>query len=320
MYANLNPSFIHFGHIDGPNLAIKTGIRFEKTHSIANAVLRSQFREHNYGDWFPSISLDLPGDKNSWTISYNRRIDRPGYQQLNPFLYFIDPFTYLLGNALLQPQYTDKIELAFVRGELSVNTGVSRTKNAMTRLTTQSDTSRIIIQTYDNLQRFDNVYLTVTSSYRITKWWSSVDFATAFYNHYQSGFLGGTIDNEQLSFRINSTQTFDCPAGIKTEFSFNYRSPYAYGITRYQQVFIVNAGIQKNILNDRLSLKFIFSNIFNTGYTFSSIRYQNQDVRESYRVVGSRFMLTASYSFGKPKGENRKTLKSAAEEERGRVN
>ena len=66
--------------------------------------------ERNYTGLFPSASITF--NKNpmkQWSISYSRRIDRPAYQDLNPFEFKLDEYTFQKGNTALRPQYTNSV-------------------------------------------------------------------------------------------------------------------------------------------------------------------------------------------------------------------
>ena len=61
-------------------------------------------------------------DNNSFAVSYGRRIERPGYQDLNPFQYQLDRYTYRQGNPNLQPQFSHNIEVSYnYKGQLNIS-------------------------------------------------------------------------------------------------------------------------------------------------------------------------------------------------------
>ena len=112
VYVNYNRSFK--GHV------VQFGLRLENTHSKGTSV---GFKEENgnyqpydssfdrsYTDLFPSAAITF--NKNpmkQWNITYSRRIDRPAYQDLNPFEFKLNEYTFMKGNTLLRPQYTNSI-------------------------------------------------------------------------------------------------------------------------------------------------------------------------------------------------------------------
>ena len=96
---------------------VQAGVRLENTNYKGLQSPLSQKSDssfsRNYTSLFPTafISYEMNGN-NQFTLSTGRRIDRPAYQQLNPFIGFIDKYTYSTGNPFLQPQFSTNIELS----------------------------------------------------------------------------------------------------------------------------------------------------------------------------------------------------------------
>ncbi|HEX2532781.1 MAG TPA: outer membrane beta-barrel protein, partial [Chitinophagaceae bacterium] len=103
-YLNLNRQFKKFG--------VQAGLRYEYTrykgHQFGNPDKGDSLFSRNYGNLFPTMFLSYTADKNNqFGLSFGRRIDRPAYQDLNPFLFFLDNYTYEQGNPFLKPQFTN---------------------------------------------------------------------------------------------------------------------------------------------------------------------------------------------------------------------
>ncbi|KQM79086.1 hypothetical protein ASE74_00455 [Pedobacter sp. Leaf216] len=105
-YTNLNKQF--------KNTSIQIGLRVEQTNSKGNLITNNTVVERNYWDFFPTLFVQQTLSKNNQLgFSYSRRIDRPSYDALNPFIYYLDEFTYSKGNPFLNPQYTHNFELSY---------------------------------------------------------------------------------------------------------------------------------------------------------------------------------------------------------------
>ena len=97
------------------SLKVQAGLRAEHTHSIGNSITMNQRIERNYLNLFPTLFLSRKLDTNNvLNLSYSRRIDRPNYQNLNPFRFYLDPYTYQEGNPYLRPQFTNSFQLTHV--------------------------------------------------------------------------------------------------------------------------------------------------------------------------------------------------------------
>ena len=121
-------------------LTLQAGLRYELTHYRANQLGNSQQKDsafsRNYSSLFPSGSINFEADSlNQFMLSVGRRIDRPAFQKLNPFLFIINKYTYQQGNSLIRPQYTWNMELSHVfKNMLTTTIGYSTTKDYFSQL------------------------------------------------------------------------------------------------------------------------------------------------------------------------------------------
>src|ERR1700722_14653747 len=117
---NINAAYVTMTRQYGKKWNVQAGLRAENTnyygHQLGNGLTvinnDSSF-SRSYINLFPTLYLTYDAnEKNTFTLNYGRRIDRPAYQDLNPFLFFLDQYTYQAGNPYLQPQYTNNVELS----------------------------------------------------------------------------------------------------------------------------------------------------------------------------------------------------------------
>jgi outer membrane receptor protein involved in Fe transport len=93
---------------------IQLGLRAEHTHSNGNSVTSNKEVDRNYLSLFPTVFLNQKiNENNNINYSYSRRVDRPNYQQLNPFAFYMDPYAVDQGNPYLKPQFTDNYEIGY---------------------------------------------------------------------------------------------------------------------------------------------------------------------------------------------------------------
>src|SRR5690606_21096474 len=107
----------------------QAGLRYEHTsydaHQLGNAVIKDSAFSKQYGSLFPSLQASFEIDSsNELSITMNKRIDRPPYQKLNPFLFILNKYTFQMGNPLMKPQYTYAVELSH-RYKNLLSTGIS---------------------------------------------------------------------------------------------------------------------------------------------------------------------------------------------------
>src|SRR5690606_8486802 len=138
----------------------------------------------NYFQLFPSAFVRKEFGKNhQLQLAYSRRVNRPDYESLNPFRYYIDPYTYEEGNPYLEPQTTHSIEMTHVfKGKLTTALNFSHTDDVMTEVTRQIDSTNTTFVTRENLSTQNNYGLSITAPLPITSWWMSNNYFNIFYN------------------------------------------------------------------------------------------------------------------------------------------
>ncbi|MGE5473197.1 MAG: outer membrane beta-barrel protein [Ignavibacteriales bacterium] len=100
--------------------SFKSGLRAELTNTISKSIIYDGANKNSYIDFFPSLYISHKSNNGSvLTISYASRIDRPPYQYLNPFRWYISKYDYAVGNPFLKPSYFKSIELSFNKNSFS---------------------------------------------------------------------------------------------------------------------------------------------------------------------------------------------------------
>ncbi len=136
---NINAAYFNINKKLSPKLELQTGLRFENTNysglQHGNPTRSDSSFNRTYNGLFPTIYMSYTADKNNqFGISVGRRIDRPRYEDLNPFLFFIDRYTYGRGNPYMKPQYTNNLEISHnFKGLLTTTLNYSITKNLFFR-------------------------------------------------------------------------------------------------------------------------------------------------------------------------------------------
>ncbi len=248
---------------------IQAGLRAEQTHTLGELtpfnMQEEEPVERTYLDFFPSAGIGFaPSPKHNFQLSYSRRINRPRYQNLNPFEYKMDELTFRKGNPYLQPEYTQSIQLTHTyRYAINTSIGYSHTTGLITRL---SDTTGVkgSFLSYYNLASQDNYNFNISGNIPITKWWSTYTNFSAYHLRNLSDFGEGKIvDVSVNSFSIFSQHVFRLPANFSIELSGRYSAPSVWGGNFYTKAFWgVNAGIQKKFARERGQAKLSISDIF----------------------------------------------------------
>lgn len=308
-YINLNKTY--------KNTSVELGLRAEYTTSVGNLINTGQVVPRHYLDFFPSVFINHTlSKKNEIGLSYSRRIDRPDYDNLNPFVYYLDKYTYQQGNPFLKPQYTHSFELHYTwNNTINATLNYSRTSDVITQIILTDPIKKASYQTNLNLQLQNAYSLNISSPYTINKWWTgNVNFNTFYLGNKSNNLLGANLNNGQLAYVFKATQTLTFIKGYRLELLSNYRSALTAGIYDVRPRFNLDAGISHSFANKKANIKFSVSDVFNTLTNNVNSMYQsvNLEIRQKGETRVSR--LTFTYNFGNTKIKARQHQTGADEE------
>jgi outer membrane receptor protein involved in Fe transport len=301
----IDAGYINFSK-EYKNTSFQAGIRAEYTSSTAtgdsmNVVQRIH---RNYLNFFPSVFINHTiNDKNEISFSYSRRIDRPQYDNLNPFTYHLDPYTYQKGNPYLKPQYTNNFELNYTYNKsITLTLGYSRTTDVITEVPGSDPATKVAFVTQQNLQVQNGYNVNLYAPYTITKWWEGNVNLTGFYLGFKSnGLEGNNLDRGQTAFQVRATQTFTPVKGYKFELTSNYQSALTYGLFYVKPQYSTDAGVSHSFASKRANLKLSVSDIFNTRRNDVTSNYGSNDLDIRQKRESRITRLTFTYNFGSTK-------------------
>ncbi|GEO11571.1 outer membrane beta-barrel family protein [Segetibacter aerophilus] len=317
---------IHAGYVNGSkqfkNTSIQIGLRAEKTISKGNSITENKVVERSYFDLFPSLFVNQTISNNhSTSFSYSRRIDRPSYDALNPFVYYLDQYTFQKGNPFLNPQYTHSFEVGYLyKKKYSANFRYAVTKDNITDVILPDTARKGLYQTSANVNDAKFLSLTLNAPVAITKWWNTNNTVTVFNNQYQAtGLEGLNLDVNKSSFYLNTNHNFTLSQTFTAEAGANYTSSNVYGTFNFGSSYSVDLGLSKTLMNKKASVKFSVNDVFNTRATnihssLSSVNYKLYQKAET-RV----FRLTFSYRFGSSAIKEARHRSTGLESEQSRV-
>ncbi|HVX50518.1 MAG TPA: outer membrane beta-barrel protein [Chitinophagaceae bacterium] len=299
--------------------SFQAGLRYEGTHYDANQLGNVQVKDssfsRNYSGLFPSGYISYNADSNNiFTFTAGRRIDRPAFQSLNPFVYIINKYTIQRGNPYFRPQYSWNLELSHQFKQLVTTTLSYAIVTDYFSQLFLTDPNGILVYSEGNVGRMYNLGLSVSVQTGITKWWSFT--GEALLNHKQlRGYVWNNFSSSVTQLNLNINNQFHIGRSVTAELSGFYTTRARNDL---QEILYptgqLSAGAAVPVLNKKGTLKLSIRDILHTNVmegltTFQSATEYFIEHRDSRIAV-----LSFSWRFGKTLKQVKHSAGGATEE------
>lgn len=260
-----------------------------------------------YIDFFPTAHLGYALKENTTLqLSYSRRIDRPGFWQLNPFGGLSDLRNLTIGNPDLNPTYTHSLELSLLtkinKFTLTPSVYYKNTANYFQYVLKQTEDGNFL-RTPVNLDDEERYGLEVSATYKPFSWWNlALNFN--YYGFRQKGQFEGKeyrSRDEMWTSQINSRMKL--PKNLAIESVFTYRSRYQDIQSVNKPVYKLNIAVSKDLFKEKMTLSIAFNNIFNSLIERQELNTPDYQLQSKAYGVGRIINLTVAYRFNRKKGE-----------------
>jgi len=297
------------------------GLRGEYTTVAPWSNKTDKTEDQDYFELFPTISVMMPfgkANQHSLVLNYNRKIQRPSFNQLIPYRMPGSEFLYIEGNPKLKPALTNNFSAAFrLFNRFNIVAALADSKGTFEEVfQTDPNTPGVIIRRTENVGNRRNYILSANTNLRPTAWWQIILNLTGL----RSEVTVFDIKRTMNTFIGNMSSTFTLPNNYLFDLNGNYLSPVINGNTKItRDPFEVGVALRKEFLNRRLSMRMYVDNIFDSGIirleTNEKDFNRNMRVRYSYRQFG----LSLRYNFQAGKSIQVKNVETGAAEEKARL-
>jgi iron complex outermembrane receptor protein len=318
---NINAAYLNLSKQLNKIWSAQLGLRLENTNLSGNQLTTSQTFKRDYTQVFPTAFIGYtPNDKNQFAISYGRRIDRPNYQDLNPFYNFLDKYTYQVGNPYLNPQFSHNFEINHTfRSMLTTSLNYSTTKDIIQEVLEQVDSTNTSFIKKSNIASRKNIGLSVSLNAPVAKWFRTSIYTNVFNNAF-SGVINGKLEEVSgTSFMANMNNQFTFNKGWSGEISGFYRSPAVQGVLVSNPMWGMNIGVGKQVMKNKGAIRLVVRDVFRTQVFSGYSKYQNVDVTINQARDSRVVNLSFTYRFAKGKTAAQRK-RGGAGDEQNRVN
>lgn len=316
-YINLNKDF--------KRLSVQAGLRLENTdsrgHQLGNAQKPDSAFNRNYTGLFPTIyllyKLDTLGD-HQLKMTYGRRIERPYYQDLNPFISPLDKYTFYTGNPYLLPSYSGNFELGYIyKDRISVTMTYTDIRDRSTE--TIEIRNGYYFSRPGNISSTKLYDLNADASFDPASWFSLELSGDVWQIRQASAFYTGTLNSRNTSFSGQAVLQFKLKKGWTLQTDGKYQSKQTDAQFTLAAKGRLNIAASKT-LSPRTTLKLSINDLLFTNINQGAINNLYQTNASFRTLKDSRAaLLTLSMRFGKSVKDQRKHNQTGAGEESDRV-
>ena len=315
-------------------LSYQLGLRVESSSYTGNLITKNQKFKTDYPlSLFPSAFATYKlDDKQDMQLNYSRKINRPNFFQLIPFIDYSDSLNLSVGNPGLTPEFTNLLELSYANQYKTGNSFLAtvyfrNTDNLITRYqyrTNNPDTTKtgtVIMNTYANANRSYTVGFELTGKNKPAKWWDLTTNINLFNSTIKAGNLSGTVNSSLFSWFMKINNSFKLPKNFSLQLSGDYTAktlvapggggnrgmgmmfgggsqPSSQGYIK--PIFGADFSIRKDFLkNNAASLTLQFSDIFRTRL-YATHSEGSSFIQDNERRRDPQFVrLNFNWRFGK---------------------
>lgn len=293
--------------------------RLDELSSVAGDVKATN---RNYTNWFPFFSATYKATKaHSFSLSYSRRIERPAYQNLNPFIYLLDELSYWQGNPFLEPQLSHRLLLQYAfKSSTILGLSYTHTDKFSVEVTDAVDDTRIVMVPR-NLGLQQHLALTATQILKPLRWWDLNFNGTLFGLRNDIDFgRGRALDLQQIAGRISLQQQFKLPYQINAEVMTIYNSKRLAGANKFSNATSqIDLGLQRSFMDNKASLRLVFADIYKGTRAVSVQQVGDLYIRNFGYFEARQVRLNFSYRFSTGNSKGPRNRSSALENENGRI-
>lgn len=301
---NINAAYLNFKR-QLPKLGYQLGLRAEQT--VSEGKLNSYIQlsdestrnvNRSYLNLFPSGGITYNvNDTNQFSLTFSRRIDRPSYQDLNPFEFKLDELSYQKGNPFLQPQYGHVLEFVYTyMYAMNASLVYSYNKDFFTNVTDTAGNRASYIQER-NLGYEEWLGLNISSPVPLGKRVSGFINLNAGRKHIRADF--NNIDLIIWSYSAFGQMTITLPKSTSVELSGWFSGPSVWGATFVNKPMgSMDMAVRKDFWRGNASLRAALGDVFYTSVWRSTSSIPQLYLAGRGGWESRTFRISLSYNFG----------------------
>ena len=283
----------------GSRLSYQAGLRAEWTDVKTTLKETNEVNPREYANLFPSahVTYNLPR-QNAVQGSFSRRVRRPFYNDLSPFMTFSDSRNYFSGNPDLDPEFSNVFEIGhikyFEKGSFTSAVYHRSTRGKIERIRSV-DAEGNSTTLPENLRSEEATGAEFTSEFSVLPWWKLDMNLNFFYADIDGTNILSTYNNTTYSWFARQTSRFMLPKGLDVQLRANYEAPQNTAQGKRLALYYADFSISKDIFKGMGTVNFNVLDVFQTRRMRSITEGVNFYTEANSLFRKRQFNLTLTY-------------------------
>tara|TARA_B100001559_G_scaffold64305_1_gene52040 strand:+ start:1431 stop:4049 length:2619 start_codon:yes stop_codon:yes gene_type:complete len=298
-------------------IKVQSGIRYEHTTTdIMDLNTNDMIVERSYGDFFPSIFIGYKiNDFSNFNLSLSKRINRPAFTDIAPFVFFINIDQVMQGNVQLKPSYTENYEINYRFKNINLTMQYSEETDVIGKFQPSVDSETgFITLAPANLDSQKTISSVLSYSFFPVSIWNVRFFTTYSYSELKDSRTNYNTTNSNI--RLNLNNNFELGNNFTFQLWGFYNSKQIFGIANLLPMGSLNLALQKKLKNFTLTLN--AENILDSQRFRFEVDSQNLQQNGEFNFRPPQTKLSLIYNFGNQELKTKK-IKSSSEADRVKI-
>ncbi len=304
------------------NFTFQSGLRSENTKTRGNSLTLQNVMDRSYFKIFPTLLLQQKfSDQYQLEFNYGYRINRPSYEDMNPFRYYSTPYSSSSGNPYLKPSYVHSLSLVNIfQNKYVITLYHLQNKDEFLQLPEQDTKTKTIVFKQLNLEKSSISGITMELPFEAGKWWQSYNSIDISRQNVYAPYLGSVYADDKVMATVSSTQAFVVTPHWSAEINVMYQSPGIGGLFRMSSYSEVALGVKRKLLHDKAVISVNISDLFRGTIMSARVNYLDQYSIATTNNDLRGIRVNFSYKFGKAKIKQAEERDAGNKEEQSRIN
>lgn len=294
----------------------KIGARVEYNTSALTMKSTGEEINREYFIPFPFAMAKFAINKEqSVSASVTRRVTRPIYSQLNPYIVVIDQITYETGNRELKPEIVDKLEVnySFVKDKFQFRSNLfyGITNDFITQVSVFSDNKLIV--TYANGNKLIKSGVDADATFKLSKYFSLNPAFSFFYSESNGNYKNTDLSANGTAWTGNLKAIIRPDKKSDIQFLINYNSPIELPQFKLDEIYYTDIAIKRNFLKNNLTLSFTVTDVFNSRQWIVNTTNSVYSVYNKSKNDTRIYWFGITYNFNSYKPTNGKVVETENE-------